>query len=126
VPKKTVDYETWLSEELQDPEIAANYLSAAIEDSPEMFLEALKDVSQAHQVATVARKSGVKRESLYKAFSGKGNPTFCTLHSVLRVFGVKMRFEASSIVRGPHRSGSRTKRIGHARIKIRRSKSAKR
>jgi probable addiction module antidote protein len=96
VPKRTIDYEAWLSEELQDAEVAGNYLSAAIEDSPQMFLEALKDVTQAHQVAKVAREAGVKRESLYKAFSEDGNPTFGTLHSVLNVFGLKMRFEPSS------------------------------
>src|SRR5258708_12903756 len=94
--KREGDYQCWLQSELEDPQLAAEYLTAALEDSPSVFLVALKDVSQSHQVANVARKAGVKRESLYKAFSEQGNPTFDTLHSVLNVFGVKMKFEPSS------------------------------
>ena len=45
----TKDYDTFLLEELQDPETAAAYLSAAIEDdSVEEFLIALRNVAEAH------------------------------------------------------------------------------
>ena len=45
----TKDYEEFLFEQLQDPEMAAEYLSAAIEEgSTDEFLLALRDVAEAH------------------------------------------------------------------------------
>ena len=55
-----------------------------------MFLEAVKDVAQAHQMTKVARDSGVSRESLYRSLSADGNPTLDTLVSVLKVLGLKL------------------------------------
>lgn len=83
MPKRTRDHQTWLVEKLTDPKRAASYLNTAREDSPRMFLEAVKDVAQAQQMTAVAKKAGVQRESLYKALSTKGNPTFWTFVSVL-------------------------------------------
>jgi DNA-binding phage protein len=42
----STDHQEWLVQELADPELAALYLTAALEDSPEMFLEALKNIAQ--------------------------------------------------------------------------------
>jgi probable addiction module antidote protein len=41
-------------------------------------------------MAQVARRSGVQRETLYRAFSESGNPTFETLSSVLAALGMKL------------------------------------
>lgn len=90
MPKRTSDYRSWQLEKLGDSRVAASYLNAAINDSPKMFLKALRNVAQAHQMSKVAKKSGVTRESLYRSFSGEGNPTFDTLRSVLRVFGLNL------------------------------------
>ena len=45
--KRTKDHQSWLTEKLTNPDKAASYLNAALEDSPEMFLEAVKNVAQA-------------------------------------------------------------------------------
>lgn len=86
---KTRTYSSWRAEKLSDPERAARYLSAALNDSTEAFLQALGNVIQAHRVSTIAKKAGVTRESLYRSFSTTGNPAFETLKSVLKAMGLK-------------------------------------
>ncbi len=101
MPKRIRDHQSWLIEKLTDPARAAAYLNAAIEDSREMFLEALRDVAQARQMARVARDAGVTRESLYRATSEIGNPTLDTLDSVLAAMGIKIKFEAEESISSP-------------------------
>jgi len=98
MPRRTRDHQSWLIEKLTDPARAAAYLNAAIEDSREMFLEALRDVAQARQMSRVARDAGVTRESLYRATSEIGNPTLDTLDSVLAAIGIKIKFEAEESI----------------------------
>ncbi len=93
MPKRTQDHRSWQLEKLSDPRLAANYLNAAISDSPEMFLEALRNVAQARQMAKVAKESGIARESLYRALSDQGNPTLETLRSILSVVGLKIAIQ---------------------------------
>jgi len=94
--KKTRDYHSWRLQKLADPQIAANYLNAAISDSREMFQKALRNVAQARQVATIAKEAGIKRETLYRAFSNEGNPTLETLHSVLAALGLRIEIAAKN------------------------------
>ena len=89
---KTKPYRASLLTALADPNEAAHYLNAAIEDSSEMFLKALRNVAQARQMAKVAREAGVTRESLYRATSEAGNPTLETLLSILQAMDLKMEF----------------------------------
>jgi probable addiction module antidote protein len=87
---KTSSYRQSLLTSLLDPIEASAYLNAALEDSPEAFLKALKNVAQARTMASVAREAGIQRETLYRAFSEQGNPTFETLSSVLAALGMKL------------------------------------
>ena len=94
MPKRTTDYHSWQLGKLADPKIAASYLNAAMDDSPEMFLKAVMNVAQAQRVASIAKRAGIQRESIYRAFSKDGNPTLDTLHSVLGALGITMEFVA--------------------------------
>ena len=38
----------------------------------------------------LAKETGLARESLYRALSGKGNPEFATIIKVTRALGVQM------------------------------------
>jgi probable addiction module antidote protein len=87
---RTSSYRQSLLTSLLDPNEASAYLNAALEDSPEAFLKALKNVAQARTMASVAREAGIQRETLYRAFSEQGNPTFETLSSVLGALGMKL------------------------------------
>ncbi len=87
---KTSSYRQSLLTALLDPVEASAYLNAALEDSPEAFLKALKNVAQARPMTQVAKQAGIQRETLYRAFSEQGNPTFETLSSVLGALGMKL------------------------------------
>ena len=80
-----------------DPEFAAEYLKAALEDSdePGVLLIALRRVAQARGgIAKVANSAGVERESLYRALSARGNPRLSTLVAVAKAVGLKLTVEA--------------------------------
>jgi probable addiction module antidote protein len=103
VPKRTRDHQLWLLEKLANPRRAANYLNTALEDSPQMFLVAVRDVAQARQMTRVARNAGVTRESLYKATSPAGNPTFETFVAVLAAMDLTFEVVAKNQrASGPH------------------------
>lgn len=83
-----------------DPEFAAEYLSAAKADSKEAFLAALRDVAEARAgMKALARRSRLNRESLYRALSRNGNPSISTLDSVLNALGIEQTFVAKRAVR---------------------------
>jgi probable addiction module antidote protein len=87
---KTTPYRESLLAALADPIEASAYLNAALEDSPQAFLKALKNVAQARQISKVAKDAGIQRETLYRSFSEQGNPTLETLSSVLAALGMKL------------------------------------
>ena len=45
--------------------------------------------------AKIAKAAGVKRESLYRALSERGNPRLSTLTAVLKAVGLKLTIEAA-------------------------------
>jgi probable addiction module antidote protein len=81
----------------KDPEFAAEYLKAALEDDaePRVLLIALRHLAQARGVAKVAKAAGIERESLYRALSADGNPRLSTLHAVAKAVGLKLTVEAA-------------------------------
>jgi dGTP triphosphohydrolase len=57
IPKRTSDFREDLLADLADPEEAAHYLNAALEDSGQMALIALRDLAEARQMAKVAKQA---------------------------------------------------------------------
>lgn len=88
MPKRTSSYRESLLEDLRDPLEAANYLNAAIEDSPDTLLIALRNVAEAHSMSKVAKGAGVAREAVYRMLSAKGNPRWRGLRGVFRSLGL--------------------------------------
>ena len=90
----TRDYEEFLSESLNDPEVAANYLSASIENgSIDEFLLALKSVADSHGgISNIAEISDLNRQNMYKMLSEDGNPTIKSLLAILKAIGIKINF----------------------------------
>ena len=92
----TTSYKDILHKKLDDPETAAEYLTACYEEGPEVFLMGLRDVVEAQGgVARAAELSNLNRESLYRLFSREGNPRLSSLRSVLSALGLKIIFEAA-------------------------------
>jgi probable addiction module antidote protein len=92
---RTRPFRDYLTKTLQDPEEAATYLSVALDQyeedaNREAFLLALRTVVEAQGgISEVARRTGLNRQHLYRAFSGKGNPTWSTMDSVLGALGFR-------------------------------------
>jgi probable addiction module antidote protein len=86
------NYREDLLERLKNPDYAAEYLAQVLaEKDKSAFLVALKDVVDATGgVSLMAKRVGLKRPSLYKAFSKNGNPTLETLQAVLETLGLRI------------------------------------
>ncbi|NBS75348.1 MAG: putative addiction module antidote protein [Betaproteobacteria bacterium] len=69
---------------MQSLQHAAEFLNAASEDDdPKTYLTALRKVVEARGgMATVAQKTDLSRETLYRTLSSRGNPTIRTLNAV--------------------------------------------
>ncbi|MFN0074793.1 MAG: addiction module antidote protein [Chloroflexota bacterium] len=81
---------------LETVEDMAAYLEAALEDGdPTLITAALGDIARARGMATIARETGLGRESLYKALSTEGNPEFATVLKVVRAVGLKLHAQSA-------------------------------
>lgn len=96
--KPSRPYEESLMTALQDPQEAAEYLNASLDEAIEsddiqVFLLALKDTAKAKGMSRVAGLAKLNRESLYKMLSVKGNPEFASLWNLLGSLGLKFSIE---------------------------------
>lgn len=92
---KTIPYD--VAAQLRTPEEMAAYLDAWLDEAPEDaagIARALGDIARAKGMAQVARDAGLSRESLYRALSEEGNPSFATVLKVARALGVRLHAEA--------------------------------
>ena len=89
---RSASYDDLLMDMLKDEERAFAYLNAALDESDQkVFLIALRNITQAQGgIGKVAARSGLNRESLYRALSEKGNPSVQTLTAVLGALGVRL------------------------------------
>jgi probable addiction module antidote protein len=96
--KASISHDEAAVRELRDnPEFAAEYLRAALEedDEPGVLLLALRRIAEARGgIARVAKAAGIERESLYRALSARGNPRLSTLVAVTKAVGLKLTVEA--------------------------------
>jgi probable addiction module antidote protein len=91
-----VDYRIGLLEDLADPEEAAAYLNAVLEDGDQqVFLVALRDVAEARGMSQVAREARLNRENMYRMLSPTGNPQMSSLNSLLRSVGLRLTVEVA-------------------------------
>jgi probable addiction module antidote protein len=67
------------------------YLEAAFEDGhPGVISDMIGAVARSQGMAAIAAKTGLSRESLYRALSPKGNPRLSTLVEVLAALGLRL------------------------------------
>jgi probable addiction module antidote protein len=79
------------AEYLKTEEDMAAYLEAALEENdPTLVSAALGDIAKAKGMTEIAKKTGLGRESLYKALSPGGNPEFSTVLKVVSALGLKL------------------------------------
>jgi probable addiction module antidote protein len=82
----------WNTEDhLKTPADVAAYLEAAFEDGdPELISHALGAVARSKGMTGIARRTGLGRQSLYKALSPEGRPEFNTVLKVVRALGLTL------------------------------------
>ena len=88
-----------VAEQLRTPEEMAAYLDAWLTEAPDDaagIARALGDIARARGMSQVARDAGLSRESLYKALSENGNPSFATVLKVAKALGVRLHAEAAA------------------------------
>lgn len=90
--EKFIDYQSYLIESLKDPEEAAGYLNAALEEGDiNVFLLALQNVVKAQGgIAAIAEKTHKSRTSLYKSLSKTGNPYLQGTNEILQAVGLHL------------------------------------
>lgn len=92
---ETIPYD--VAKQLRTPEEMAAYLDAWLAEEPDDakgIARALGDIARAKGMTQVARDTGLSRESLYKALSENGNPSFATVLKVARALGLRLHAEA--------------------------------
>jgi probable addiction module antidote protein len=84
------------AEHLQTKEDIALYFDACLEEAGDdvaFIAKALGNIARAHGMTQLANDTGMGRESLYKALSADGNPSFATILKVTRALGLKFHVE---------------------------------
>lgn len=113
--RKNTAYLDDLRQRLKDPDYAAEYLNAVLEDEEDgadtVFLLALRNVAEAFQISNVAQHAEVNRENLYRMLSGTGNPRLSSLLAVLKALG--LRLSVQPVERKPK---TRVKKNRHTRV----------
>lgn len=81
---------------LDSDEAIAIYLNeiAQTGDSND-FIIALGDVARAKGIAEIAQKSGLARESIYKALSDGAKPRFDTIVRIMQALNLKLQYAPS-------------------------------
>ena len=84
------------ADHLETEEDMAAYLEAALEQGdPALVAAALGDIARAKGMSQVAKDAGLSRESLYRALSPQGNPSFATVLKVAKALGVRLHAQAA-------------------------------
>jgi probable addiction module antidote protein len=93
--KAALDFQKDLLKYLKDPEAAAEYLNAALEnEDSRVFFIALRNVAAAQgNMSKFAQQCKMSRASLYKMTSGEGNPTIGSILRFFRCIGLDLKIE---------------------------------
>jgi probable addiction module antidote protein len=91
----TLKLRKWDSaEHLKSDEDMAAYLEACLQeagDDAAFIAQALGNIARAKGMTQLSKDTGLGRESLYKALSGEGNPSFATSLKVTHALGFKFQ-----------------------------------
>jgi probable addiction module antidote protein len=101
-PLTTFDF----AEHLYSPAMLAAYLSEAFADGdPTLIASALGDACKAYGMPDIAARSGLARESLYKALRPGSQPRLETILRVLKALDLQLVVQPISNVRSAEDSG---------------------
>ncbi len=91
-----------IAEQLDNEEVIAEYLTAALECSnPDVFVAALGHVARARGMALLAKDTGLGRESLYKTLAPGSKPRFETIVKIAKALGVPLGVKSGHAAHTP-------------------------
>ena len=80
---------------LDNDELIAGYMEEILKDGdPKLILSALNDIAKAKGMSKIAEKSGLGRESMYKALKPDAKPRFETIMKIIQAMGFTLSIEA--------------------------------
>jgi probable addiction module antidote protein len=88
------------AEHLKSEEDIVAYLQACFEEAPDdapFIAKAIGIVARARGMTQLAKDTGMGRESLYKALSGDGNPSFSTVIKVMHALDLRFSIEPKTM-----------------------------
>ena len=89
------------SEFLGSSEAQAELLNDALASgNPAYVAHALGVIAKAIGMSEIARRTGIKRQSLYAALDEEGNPTLETFFAVLQALGIMLQAEGAAAAAG--------------------------
>jgi len=94
--KGTASFDEYLIETLRkDEKFREAYLNEALnEDDQSVSLAMFRDVAEAMGgVAKLSKMTGLNRQNLYKALSGKRDPAYSTVEGIIHGLGFRMKVE---------------------------------
>ena len=85
-----------VSDYLDDEEMIAEYLSVILENGDqELLLLAIGDIAKAKGMTQIAKRTGLGRESLYKALAPGAKPRFETIIKVLKALDIDLAIKSA-------------------------------
>ena len=79
---------------LQESEIGDYLTHALLDDDPAVFVTALGNIARHRGIAQLALDTGLNRESLYKALSGKSQPKWDTVQRIIKALKINISIAA--------------------------------
>ncbi len=92
----SVEHDEWVAQRLaKNPKLQKEYMKILIEDAAKQnneqaLLRAIKQIAKAQGINNVASAAGIRRESLSRALSEKGNPRIDTFLSIIHAMGLQL------------------------------------
>jgi len=81
-----------ISEYLDSKEAISEYINQVLENGDEQeIIRALGHIAKAKGMTQIAKKSGLGRESLYKALKPNSKPRFETILKVIKAFDINLK-----------------------------------
>ena len=78
---------------LTDADMGQYLTNAFMDDDPAVFVTALGHVAKAKGLAKLSQDTGLNRESLYKALSGKSKPKWDTVQRIIKALNIQIHLE---------------------------------
>lgn len=76
---------------LDSEDAIIEYLNAILEENDaDLFIQALGTIARARSMTAIAEKTGLSRESLYKALSADAKPRHETIMKVINALGFRL------------------------------------